>query len=522
MDEQIEKLINSAGGTGRYQVIILLIGFFIWNSLSLHSTSLPMLEAVPTVVIEGENTTKKLDYKICEGNYTIEEEFGFSWISEMGIECDKAKVGLIGMITYSGIIAGTFLFSTLTKCFTHRSLISFFIFIYVIFAFSTTVIDDFYYRLCALFCLGIANGIANMSIMTLISESVCSQRRSLFQSIINAGYSCCPIMYTPLYVYLAKWRYIFWMQNIIAFTCGVMCLIILENSARMYFAKNETEEAIEVLRRVAALNGELENFEGKIKDSEFDNLLRNEQEGIEKDLTIEMKPQYGYSALLKYHSIRYKFLIFTFMYISTTFLYNAVLINTKSMKGNTYIIIMSLFGVEVFADIFCGFIINFPKLGRKRSLIGFFVGITLGFILTLASQNDATVAWLSMVLIRFCITSVLMTLYVYSMENYPTPIRSLGFGLNSAFGNIAGILSPLIIEFSNKYILYAIFAGLTVINIILTFFLKETVGKPMLETIEELDVSNLQKEKLVPGKDNDDTYLDKEDNNNDKNQPLVK
>ena len=273
---------------------------------------------------------------------------------------------------------------------------------------------------------------------------------------------------------------------------------------------------------MAALNGELENFEGKIKDSEFDNLLRNEQEGIEKDLTIEMKPQYGYSALLKYHSIRYKFLIFTFMYISTTFLYNAVLINTKSMKGNTYIIIMSLFGVEVFADIFCGFIINFPKLGRKRSLIGFFVGITLGFILTLAFQNDATVAWLSMVLIRFCITSVLMTLYVYSMENYPTPIRSLGFGLNSTFGNIAGILSPLIIEFSNKYILYAIFAGLTVINIILTFFLKETVGKPMLETIEELDVSNLQKEKLVPGKDNDDTYLDKEDNNNDKNQPLVK
>lgn len=44
MDDQIEKLISHAGGAGRYQVIILIIGFFVWSSLSLHNTSIPMLE----------------------------------------------------------------------------------------------------------------------------------------------------------------------------------------------------------------------------------------------------------------------------------------------------------------------------------------------------------------------------------------------------------------------------------------------------------------------------------------------
>ena len=39
----------------------------------------------------------------------------------------------------------------------------------------------------------------------------------------------------------------------------------------MYFSKNKTEEAIEVLRRISAIN-----------DKEFDILLRNEQEGAEK------------------------------------------------------------------------------------------------------------------------------------------------------------------------------------------------------------------------------------------------
>ena len=117
--------------------------------------------------------------------------------------------------------------------------------------------------------------------------------------------------------------------------------------------------------------------------------------------------------------------------------------------------------------------------------------------------NNAIGAWLAQVLIRYCITGVYTTFYIYFMESYPTPLRSLGFGLNSTFGNLAGIVSPIIIEYSNKYLLYVIFAILSGINIFLTFFLKETVGKPMLETIEELEVHDVDKEKLVPGRDSD-------------------
>ena len=109
-----------------------------------------------------------------------------------------------------------------------------------------------------------------------------------------------------------------------------------------------------------------------------------------------------------------------------------------------------------------------------------------------------------MEVIRFCIKGVYTSFYIYFMESYPTPLRSLGFGLNSTFGNLVSIVSPIILEFFNKYILYFIFAVLSgVNNIFLTFFLKETVGKSMLETIEELEVPNVDKEKLIPGRDSD-------------------
>ena len=524
MDEHIEKLIGHAGGAGRYQIIILIIGFFVWSSLSLHNTSVAILETVPDVkhLKNGKLKEEKFDYDFCNERdrgepYEYSEEIGFSWVMDMEIECNKAKVGLIGSFVNFGLTTGSLLFSIMTKYLTYRDLIIYFTFEYVFFVFLTTVVDSFEFRLFCLFCLGIGNGMANMSTMTLVTESVISTRRSFFGSVINAGYSFCPIMYTPLYVILGKWKYIFWLQNIIGITTAVMNLIILENSPRVYFSKNKTEEAIDVLKRIASFNGKLEEFEEKIQDKEFDPILRNEQEGVEKDLTVEMKPQYGYSALLKYKSVRYKFLIFTFMFMSTTFLTQAVVINVKSMEGNTYVILVSLYVVEVIAGICCGFLINVPTLGRKKSLIGFYLGITLGFILTLIFADSAIGCWLAMVLIRFCITGVYTTFYIYFMENYPTPLRSLGFGLNSTFGNLAGIISPLIIEFINKYLLYLVFAVLSGVNIFFTFFLKETVGKPMLETIEELD-ADVDREKLIPGRESDMRPSDATD----KNEPSAK
>ena len=255
MEEQIEKLINHAGGAGRYQIITLIIGFFIWSSLSFHNTSLAILETVPNVRVKGEEEIKKLDYEICTKNYDVVDTFGFSWIIEMGIECDQAKVGLIGTFVNLGLTAGTLLFSFMTKYLTHRDLVRIFVFFYVFFLFLMTIVNNYYFGLFCLFCLGIGNGMANMSIMTIVSESVTSSKRSLFQGIINVGLSFCPIMYTPLFVLFKKWRFIFWLQNIIGIGFGILFIIVGENSARTFFSKNKTEEAITILKRIAAFNG---------------------------------------------------------------------------------------------------------------------------------------------------------------------------------------------------------------------------------------------------------------------------
>ena len=455
MDEQIEKLVNHSGGEGRYQITILIVGFFIWNSLSLIQTSIPIIERMPEVYYINETTD--LTYEICEKNYTIVKEYNYSWITDMDIECDKAKVGYIGTFFYSGMTVGNFCFSIINKYLMHKQIIIIFTFSYVIFLFLTTV--------------------------------------------------TCPIMYTYIYAYLEEWKYIFWMQNVIAIICGVLYIIILKNSARTFFTKNKPEEGIEILRKIAKFNGKLNDFDEALKDKEYDSLLKSEENEENKDNIKEEGYKLGYSALFKYHSVRYKFIIFSVMWMFMTFLTNAIVINTKKMKGDFYINIISLFIVEILAGVLCGFIINIPSFGRKKSLITFYIGVTVGFGLYILFDKldvGSIASLIAMALIRFSCTGVFTSYYIYFMESYPTPIRALGFGLNQTLGNLAGSISPIIIEFFNEIILYISFAVLVIVDIILTCFVPETVGKPMLETIEEIE-----NEKLINGRESENRILNR-------------
>ena len=252
MDNQIEKLINNAGGSKRYQIILLIIAFFVWQSLSLHNTSLVMLERVPTInyLDNKSNYTGKLTYDYCKSsNYTIVENYGFSLVIELGISCNEKDVGLIGSFNFAGFFVGTFLFSVLNKYITHRTIVIIGISVYVLIMFSLTFIVKIYYVLFSLLILGICNVLGLYSVMNILGDSISSNKRSIFTSILNMGYSLCPITYTYLYVIFNSWKIIFYIQNVIAIVVLISFIFLVNNSPRMYLTKNQIDEGVETLKK---------------------------------------------------------------------------------------------------------------------------------------------------------------------------------------------------------------------------------------------------------------------------------
>ena len=216
----------------------------------------------------------------------------------------------------------------------------------------------------------------------------------------------------------------------------------------------------------------------------------NVNEQKESSNNLSKKQTINVWSLFKYPSIRYRFLILNIVWVATKASFNGMAIASKSLSGNFYLNIIILFIIESIGYYVTGKLTDIKKLGRKGTLWIEYGLIIIVFIL-LASINLNTSGSLILYCIaRFCCAGFDIIYYTYTLELYPTPIRSLAFGINIGFGSAGSISAPYLLEFLKNWQFLVFLDALCVISAIGLIFLPETVGKPMVESIKELDMEN--------------------------------
>ncbi|CBY11054.1 unnamed protein product [Oikopleura dioica] len=155
--------------------------------------------------------------------------------------------------------------------------------------------------------------------------------------------------------------------------------------------------------------------------------------------------------------------------------------------------------VEVICYILLPLFIDHPKIGRVWGTVWTMGLGSLGCILTAVfdflliddSSNDgyATAKMICAVVGKFGVAGTFGIVYVHASEMYPTPVRGVGVGLSSAGGRIGGILAPIIngLGKTTSWLPFVIFGALGIVQVLTVFFLPETLGVPMLTTIEEAE-----------------------------------
>lgn len=114
----------------------------------------------------------------------------------------------------------------------------------------------------------------------------------------------------------------------------------------------------------------------------------------------------------------------------------------------------------------------------------------IGFLLaTVIDKNQTSIENILIIMARICFNSIFCIIYFLSMEIYPTVIRAKGLGYNSAFSRLGGLLAPLIVEDISDETKWKVFCAINFLCCIITFYLPETVGKPLQERIPEEDVN---------------------------------
>ena len=553
MDEKIEKLISLAGNEHRYQYLTLVIIMILWINSNFISCVLPFIERQPIINYidpkgefhENVTLTSDICLVLNGRNYSIVESFGYSWTSEFNIECKSFEISAIGSFAYMGYALGGLVFSFISKLISYKKILIISSFGFGIMAFLCTLVTSFDYFYALVVCevfMGLFGNCLCYSSLVITEEIVSNKKRSLFSSLINVGYSLSGVLYAiPIYLF-QDWRKVFYTLISSCSLTLILIWIFIYDSPRIYINNNNYEKVMEILEGIAKFNGKLDEFRESIKQDEYQeiiNIIKGEssinskqkkEQNDENDLSsslvdkdIQLKKINVWS-IFKYPSIRYKFLFLNFLWIGAKVSFNGISISSKSFPGNFFVNIVVLCIIESISCLVQAILIDIKKLGRKGTLwIEYTLLIIIFALLTFLDLDTAGSLALNYIA-RFCVAGIEVIYYTYTIELYPTPVRSVAFGINATIGNAGSISAPLLLEFLLNSQFLLLLSVINAINAVVLVCLPETVGKPMVESIPELDEENdiLTGDKKILNDDEDDNT---EINNNEdieKNKIAIK
>ena len=175
------------------------------------------------------------------------------------------------------------------------------------------------------------------------------------------------------------------------------------------------------------------------------------------------------------------------MWFFSTGIYNGLTIGVKNLPGNVYVNGIILFLVESASYFILSTLMNIKCIGRKKTaIIFYFLAAALSFIMAFF-PDEGTKTIVVYMFMKLSISVPQTMYYTYSLELYPSVVRSVAFCFNGAFSNAGGVLVPMVMELLARKVMYILFAALLSASAIAFFFMPETVGKPMAESIKELE-----------------------------------
>lgn len=173
-------------------------------------------------------------------------------------------------------------------------------------------------------------------------------------------------------------------------------------------------------------------------------------------------------------------------------------LNAGSLPGSIYFNNFVMGFMELPAFAIFSFLVEVKWLGRTRSsgyahILGGVCCLLSSFALEFQScqKNDAmeTIGQVLAFMGKFFFSGAFGTAYSYTAEIYPAEIRSIGVGVASFASRMAGLITPFILALDKYYgwLPGAVFAFFGITCGMCAFRLPETLGRPLLATMDETD-----------------------------------
>lgn len=286
---------------------------------------------------------------------------------------------------------------------------------------------------------------------------------------------------------IPSWRYLT-IASALPSIFGIFIVGTIPESPRWLASQGRYDEAEAILKKISKENG---------LGNKYVSLQRSKS-------TSKAGPSvrsYGILDLFRNSTTCIITLIMVVSWFVNSHVYYGLSLNVKNLGGNMYVNFVLAGLVEIPSYLLTVFLLNWS--GRRKSLFYFMMGAagSCWACMKLQTQDSTNPAWLSAsaMLGKFCISASFAVLYVYAAELFPTVIRNIGMGVTTVASRIGGILCPFVVlmgEQSRSLPMF-IFAIMSLVAGLAGLKLPETKGRPMPETMEDLEKSEHEEVKIV-------------------------
>lgn len=438
-EDQIETLIYMAGagskkeGLGIYQKKVALVMIMTINTIGFFFYGLSFWERIPEYqcIYHGfpdqwqsctaEETCDMDKYGVSAFRIDPDDEFSFENLAQqLDLQCrDKNEIGLIGSFVFIGWAAGCIVIPPFADTYGRRRpflmalVLQLIVYPFILLTKNILLM----YALCVLFGIGIA-GIYTVGYVFYV-ENLPKSHRVKAGLIIDFSQAAV-IIYVALYLqFISKnWLYLQYFviaQNAIGL---IIAFFYVFDTPRYLLEKGRRDLALVQLRRMALINGKLEEFETYVNDHQIK--FYDESAEVERATTIQEQETGSIIKEFKNNAtFRRNLLIMSFVWIATSIDYYLINFYLKYLKGNMFLNSNVAALAECLSTIMAGYL--YLNFGLKMALfVSFAISVVGSVLIMFLEKSNPDWVPVFILLAKYGIGSAFAINYV---SNFIFPVR---------------------------------------------------------------------------------------------------
>lgn len=408
-----------------------------------------------------------------------------STVVEWGLVCgQRYKVGLAQAVFFAGCMIGAGVFGHLSDSFLGRKgALQVVCVLNAAFGLLTALSPNYWAYAALRLLTGFSAGSVGVLAFVLATEPVGPARRgaagmSTFY-FFSGGIAALAAVAA---LFPGSWRALYAVTSLPSLVFAVAVVPFVSESPRWYLVRRRPDDALRVIRAIAATNGRAVPEDLRLKLDDED-----DEEPGNKDVGGSTAPAASSGSIVdvfRSPTTRVRLVLSVLINLLSSVVYYGLSLNVVNLKTNLYVTVVVNSLAEMPAYLLTALLLD--HFGRKPLAIGTMllsgVFCTAGSLVPGAGIMRVACGVVGI----FGMAATYNLLFIYTAELFPTVVRNAALGCTAQASQMGAIVAPLVVMLGER-LPFAVFGASGIVGGLLVLYLPETMNKPLYDTMAGLE-----------------------------------